>query len=315
MHTAFTLIELLVVIAIMAILMGLLLSAVQKAREAANRNKCESNLHQMGVAIHNHNTELGRLPSGGWGWSWVGDADYGSDHKQPGGWMYNLLPYIDMKDMHDMGQGEPDAQRFQANAQRCALPVTLFNCPTRRTVGPYTVTNSSYINATGFPSLVARSDYASCVGDGILNNNDQNNGGPGDYAAGISMYPSANNAYQNGVIFLASEIRIRDITRGTSNVYLIGEKYITYQHYYDGQDGSDNETLTVGYDNDVGRITSVLPWQDKVGTSDTERFGSAHEGAFNMLYGDGAVRAISYGVDMNTYQPPGDRNYPNANGL
>ncbi len=101
----FTLVELLVVIAIIGVLVSLLLPAVQNAREAGRRTQCMNNLKNLGLAAQQHLEKLRRFPSGGWGPTWVGDPDRGNNTKQPGGWVYNLLPYMEQMALHDYGRG------------------------------------------------------------------------------------------------------------------------------------------------------------------------------------------------------------------
>src|SRR5271169_4167733 len=99
----FTLVELLVVITIIGILIALLLPAVQAAREAARQVQCRNNLKQLALGCLQHENLTKRLPSGGWGYAWAGDADRGNDLRQPGGWIYNILPYIEQQPLHDLG--------------------------------------------------------------------------------------------------------------------------------------------------------------------------------------------------------------------
>lgn len=111
----FTLVELLVVIAIIGILVALLLPAVQAARESSRRSQCQNQLKQQALACHNHADVHKHFPTGGWGWLWVGDPDRGFGVDQPGGWIFNVLPFLEQNDLHDRGRGLTGTQaRFRA---------------------------------------------------------------------------------------------------------------------------------------------------------------------------------------------------------
>jgi prepilin-type N-terminal cleavage/methylation domain-containing protein len=308
-RAGFTLIELLVVIAIIAVLVAMLMSAIQAAREAANRARCMNNLRQMGIAAHNHHSVFDRFPTGGWGWNWVGDPDQGTDQNQPGGWIYNLLAFMEEDNLHNMGAGQAAAQKQVAAQQMIGTAVSSFMCPSRRTAQPYQNTRGAgYVNAPNAPALMGRSDYAANCGSQRV---DEYFGGPGSLAQGLD--PTYNGWHDptqlTGVVFERSLIGIRDVAeKGTSNVYLFGEKYLNPDHYTNGADGGDNENMYVGFDNDISRDTADPPLHDTKGNSDTFRFGSAHSAGVIMLYCDGSVRPVPYTIDPAVHLDAGNRN-------
>ena len=103
----FTLVELLVVIAIIGILIALLLPAVQAAREAARRTQCRNQLKQLALGCLLHESSHGHLPAGGWGYTWTGDPDMGFGPRQPGGWIYSTLPFVEAGAIWQIGTGLP----------------------------------------------------------------------------------------------------------------------------------------------------------------------------------------------------------------
>ncbi len=135
--TGFTLVELLVVITIIGILISLLFPAVQAARESARQSQCSNNLKQLGLASHLHLDKVGYFPSGGWGNDWVGDPTRGFGHMQPGGWIYNLLPFIEQQGLHDVALPGYPTNLNKLNVGQTQMPLVMLICPTRRRVAHY----------------------------------------------------------------------------------------------------------------------------------------------------------------------------------
>ncbi len=309
----FTLVELLVVITIIGILISLLLPAVQSAREAARRLQCSNNLKQLGLACLQHEAAYGFLPTGGWGYGWIGDPDQGFDEKQPGGWVYNVLPFIEQTSLRDLGKGSTDATTKKTALTRlCETPVGIMNCPTRRM--PVASAPKDWyapINANT-STKVAKTDYAMCIGS----RNDDWDGfkGPATLSEGLGSsysWPTSLTTLSNGVGYLRSKTTIAAICDGTSNTYLIGEKYLQPEHYNGSSgteyDAGDNEVMFTGLNRDFYRSSGFLPYQDQPGLNYTYHFGSAHAAGFNIALCDGSVRTISYSIDQTTHANLGNR--------
>jgi prepilin-type N-terminal cleavage/methylation domain-containing protein/prepilin-type processing-associated H-X9-DG protein len=310
----FTLVELLVVIAIIGILIALLLPAVQAAREAARRTQCVNNLKQQGLSMHLHHDRYQRFPSGGWGWRWIGDPDRGSGKDQPGGWVYPLLPFMEQQALHDLGKGLTGKAREDAFAQRIQTALPMHQCPTRRAARAYAVNSgcpTCYVPVgSSRVTRLARTDYSANCGDPLQN---WDLDGPDTLAQGDAMakagsWPDVSKA-ATGICYLRSEIRMGDVLDGTSNTYLIGEKYLNPDSYEDGSDGADNESMYTGYNNDNHRTThpSYAVSQDRPGLANVYAFGSAHAGAMNMAFCDNSVRQVSYAVDKALHRWLGNR--------
>ena len=308
----FTLVELLVVITIIGILIALLLPAVQAAREAARRVQCQNNIKQISLGMLQHVEHHGHYPTGGWGWRWAGDPDRGFDHKQPAGWGYNILPYIDQTALHQLGAGLADADKKAALTLAAETPLTIYYCPTRRKAIAYPNDPSNrrfYYNAD-MPDVFGRCDYAACAGDQNCTGMHQ---GPSTLAQGddpsFSTYtwPHVTDT-SNGISYLRSEIKPAHVHDGASNTYMVGERYLYPGCYHTGTCGCDDQGWNLGYDIDINGWTCRPPRQDREGYDDSHIFGSAHSAGWNVAFCDGSVHLMSFFIEPETHRRMGVRN-------
>ena len=298
-RSAFTLVELLVVIAIIGILVSLLLPAVQSARESARRMQCLNHLKQMGLAFQMHHDTYKHLPTGGWGWNYVGDPDDGFGENQPGGWTYNILPYMEQGNLHDIGKGTVGPLKQTELARLVSFPISFYHCPSRRGANAYPITvqptNAAHVD------VGAKLDYAVNCGD--QNQNEWNGGAP----------PAGNKPPAGtftGIVYCYSTITLAQVKDGTSNTIMVGEKYLNPDNYENGVDAADNENLYVGFDNDNARSThptGAYPPRRDTRKLTAHIFGSAHPSGWNVVLCDGSVRPLSYTIDKVPFQRLGNR--------
>jgi prepilin-type N-terminal cleavage/methylation domain-containing protein/prepilin-type processing-associated H-X9-DG protein len=330
---AFTLVELLVVIAIIGVLVALLLPAIQSARETARRAQCSNHLKQIGLAALNFESTHKGLPSGGWGYQWMGDPDR-AGKSQPGGWLFSILPHLEQTGVYVIGKGLPPAQKKIALVKQKTTPIAGYLCPSRRPVRTYYGPQTD-INADSAPGdLVCKTDYAANGGN-YSPDEATDFDGPGagtepplGFTVGpplscLDTYPKCNwddftdanvKNYMNGAVVPRFPVELKRITDGTSHTVFAAEKYMHPDYYDDGFNNqthnscSDSAAAFQGYDWDVIRWGNSLtnlkkdytPRPDTWGTNAENcvvRFGGPHNGVFNGVYCDGSVRAISFDVD------------------
>jgi prepilin-type N-terminal cleavage/methylation domain-containing protein len=311
----FTLVELLVVIAIIGILIALLLPAVQAAREAARRSQCVNNLKQIGLGFLEHEDHHKHLPTGGWGWHWHGDPDRGFNKSQPGGWVYNILPFIEQGALRERGGGGDQnvIEPFQESegALVAATPLQTFMCPTRRKQSvayPYVhgaCCAGKWFENISRPPAAGRSDYAVNTGD----NTPADVGGPGLPMPAVGAEGESGQKHQNGICYERSQLATHDILDGLSNTYMVAERYMNPNNYETGANSDDDQTMYIGQDRDTFRWTgSQAPvLRDRPGQDNIYGFGSAHPVSLNALLCDGSVRPIRYTISAMIHARLGNR--------
>ena len=282
---AFTLLELLVVIAIIGTLVGLLLPAVQQAREAARRMQCQNNLKQIGLALHNYHDTLKRLPSG-----YISGVDASGNDKGPGwSWSSLVLPQLEQTNLHNQIDFNVGLEH-PANSPIRLMKLPSFLCPSDTAPDLWQAAKRDL--ATGsFQSNICDVPSANYVG--VF----------GTFEPGVDG---------DGVFFRNSGIGMRDISDGSSSTLMVGERSFrlgeaTWSAAVTGAviipDGSDGvgtgppesaSSMVLGHSGD-----GFSPGDRR---SHVNQFFSLHNGGVLFLFGDGHVGFLSSSLDYRLYQ-------------
>jgi prepilin-type N-terminal cleavage/methylation domain-containing protein len=282
----FTLIELLVVIAIVAVLMSLLLPAVQQAREAARRAQCKSNIRQISLALHNYHATYGIFPSGQYFCKPGTDCSNRPFFAPGWGWSASVLPFVDQAPIFNRLNFSLE-MRDASHVGVLATPIPLFHCPSDRT-------RRDSLAPSGFSFRTERIATTNYCGNG------------GSFSVSFEAPAVAKDEnWTNGVLGRDSARRFRDITDGVSNTILVGE-VIHYDFPWD-------PTLYGHWDPPSGTACCTLSlarhanWGMNPGFSGTvderrESFSSLHAGGAHFGLCDGSVRFVSENIDNTQRQ-------------
>ncbi len=285
---AFTLIELLVVIAIIGILLGLLLPAVQKVREAAGRISCANNLKQFGLAVHNYHGVYQSLPP----------ASLGGDGEAS--WAVVLLPFIEQDNLYRQWNLNLRYTYYREPASVVGSQVKIYYCPSRRGPPLLSVTGDARPPWGGYPGALG--DYAANGGNSTAIWDDPRQGD------GVLLYADTTFGPNDTVASWRSMTAFKDVTDGLSNTLLIGEKHVLINSF--GQEAAGDNSIYNG--DDIRTIVRVAgrqlpgPIDRPLAASPTdsyrpdERFGSYHPGVCQFVLCDGSVRLIANAVDLDT---------------